>query len=422
VEHGLKAYQRTYVNGFAILVSIISLYLVVTNSFGYENTATAQTFQLSGINDTLHVSGEATTHIIPDTVTVSLERETTDKNAEVALNNNSKLTNNMSNALKSAGVKEDSMTKQKEQVDNVDDNKNNDNNDVIENDKKQKQTLGETIPFSPVGCPPGYHKDPDSQLCVAESNSNQSQSSSSSFLRAPSNRGTLVVYVKVINDQGGTKQPSDFTVSIPASPSRFVGLQDRGVKVSIDSGVNFAIIAGPTYPDSRIGYQATFSNGCSGQFTGTELRPCTITFDDWLVPPPVDFGPCSDNANIRHITASGVDGNNIPWNVRDGNFGTRWSSEGIGQWIRTDLDYTESICGVEIAWYKGNERVNNFVVSTSTDGVTFTNVYSGSSSGTTLSYEKYTFTNVMNARYVKITVLGNSINDWASITELLISK
>jgi len=91
MEHGLKAYQRTYVNGFAILVSILSLYLVVTNSFGYENTATAQTFQLSGINDTLHVSGEATTHIIPDTVTVSLEIET---NSADIINNQSKIDNN----------------------------------------------------------------------------------------------------------------------------------------------------------------------------------------------------------------------------------------------------------------------------------------------------------------------------------------
>ena len=39
------------------------------------------------------------------------------------------------------------------------------------------------------------------------------------------------------------------------------------------------------------------------------------------------------------------------------------------------------------------------------------------SSGTTLNSEKYTIP-ATNARYVRVTVNGNTVNTWASITEL----
>ena len=75
------------------------------------------------------------------------------------------------------------------------------------------------------------------------------------------------------------------------------------------------------------------------------------------------------------------------------------------------------ICSVDIAWYLGNPRQNNFVISVSSDGTTFNNIFTGKSSGNTLSPENYDFTDV-NARYVKITVNGNTQNQWASITEI----
>jgi Concanavalin A-like lectin/glucanases superfamily/F5/8 type C domain len=125
---------------------------------------------------------------------------------------------------------------------------------------------------------------------------------------------------------------------------------------------------------------------------------------------------CTDNLPISAVTASGNDGN-VPSNVLDNNLNTRWSNLGVGSWIRVDLGSTKTICSVDIAWYKGNERKSSFVISTSTDGTTFTTVFSGSSSGTTLNQEKYTFAST-NARYVKITVNGNTQNAWASITEI----
>ena len=126
---------------------------------------------------------------------------------------------------------------------------------------------------------------------------------------------------------------------------------------------------------------------------------------------------CPGNLPLT-VTASGNDGN-VPQNVLDNNLGTRWSSNGVGQFISANLGTTtQTICSVDIAWYNGNSRVYHFTISTSTDGNSFTQVFSGDSSGTTLNSEKYTFPTVDNVRFVRVTVNGNSVNNWASITEL----
>jgi F5/8 type C domain/PKD domain len=121
------------------------------------------------------------------------------------------------------------------------------------------------------------------------------------------------------------------------------------------------------------------------------------------------------------ITAIGSDGINLPTNAIDNNLLTRWSNHGSGSWIQPDLGNKMTLCSVDIAWYRGNLRQNNFVISVSNDtSSTFTKVFTGKSSGTTSSYERYSFPQV-SARYVKVTVNGNTENTWASITEIKVN-
>src|SRR5438093_834224 len=120
---------------------------------------------------------------------------------------------------------------------------------------------------------------------------------------------------------------------------------------------------------------------------------------------------------IASVSANGNDGN-LPANVLDNNLNTRWSNLGIGSFIQADLGGQKTICSVDIAWYRGNLRVNNFVISVSNDGTSFTNVFTGKSSGTSLSAETYIIPTNVTARFVRITVNGNTENNWASITEL----
>jgi F5/8 type C domain/HYR domain len=103
-----------------------------------------------------------------------------------------------------------------------------------------------------------------------------------------------------------------------------------------------------------------------------------------------DVNTCNKNLEISEITAIGDDGDDaIPPNVLDNNLDTRWSHEGIGSWFQADLGAKKIICSIDIAWYRGDERSYKFAISISNDGSNFINVYSGTSSGETLSAERY---------------------------------
>jgi hypothetical protein len=123
---------------------------------------------------------------------------------------------------------------------------------------------------------------------------------------------------------------------------------------------------------------------------------------------------------ISNIAASGSQSGNPPSNAIDNNLTTRWTNHGLGSWIQTDLGAKMTICSVDVAWYRGNLRQNNFVISVSNDTNTFYHIFSGKSSGTTLSYERYSFPQIF-ARYVRITVNGNTENTYASATEIAVN-
>ncbi len=123
----------------------------------------------------------------------------------------------------------------------------------------------------------------------------------------------------------------------------------------------------------------------------------------------------------KNMTASGSRSQFPASNVLDNNINTRWSNSDIGSWIQVDLGTGKKICSVDIAWYKGNERQNNFTISASNDGIKFSDILSSNSSGSTSSSEKYNVSDT-NARYLRITVNGNTENTYASIAEISINQ
>jgi len=107
---------------------------------------------------------------------------------------------------------------------------------------------------------------------------------------------------------------------------------------------------------------------------------------------------------------------NVAVNTQDDNLTTRWSGPGVGAWLRLDLGSAQQLSGAAVAWHRGNERQSYFTLSTSEDGVTYMQAYSGTSALTTAA-QTYTFPSARRARYVKVTVNGNTVNTWASISE-----
>ena len=102
----------------------------------------------------------------------------------------------------------------------------------------------------------------------------------------------------------------------------------------------------------------------------------------------------------------------------DNNLNTRWSNLGVGSFIQADLGEQKTICSVDITWHRGNLRVNNFVISVSNDGTSFTNVFTGKSSGTTLSAEKYSLPTSVTPHLSELQLMEIHENNWASIIEL----
>jgi len=137
------------------------------------------------------------------------------------------------------------------------------------------------------------------------------------------------------------------------------------------------------------------------------------------VPSNQSQSQCVD-APIQDVKTSGSQVEFPGSNVLDDNLNTRWSNNGVGSWIQLDLGTSKNFCSVNIAWYKGNERQNNFVISASNDGVKFSDILSSKSSGSTLNSEKYKVADT-NARYLRVTVNGNTQNTYASITEISIN-
>jgi hypothetical protein len=117
--------------------------------------------------------------------------------------------------------------------------------------------------------------------------------------------------------------------------------------------------------------------------------------------------------------ASGSDGN-LPQNTLDANFATRWSAQGIGQWITYDLGTTRDVSGLSIAFHSGNTRTATFDVLVSPDNTNWQTVLSNAvSSGTTTHLEWFGFASVP-ARFVRFLGRGNSVNSWNSLTEVVI--
>ena len=86
-------------------------------------------------------------------------------------------------------------------------------------------------------------------------------------------QGTLVVSEKVVNEGGGNKKPSDFTITVHGnnpSPSSFQG-SSSGTAVKLQMGMYSVTQIKPS------GYNSTSSGDCSGGMMSAETKKCTIT-------------------------------------------------------------------------------------------------------------------------------------------------
>lgn len=122
-----------------------------------------------------------------------------------------------------------------------------------------------------------------------------------------------------------------------------------------------------------------------------------------------------ENLPVIGVHASNHDGN-FPENTLDNDLNTRWSAQGVGEWIQYDLGSLQQVGYLGIAFHNGTLRLTTVDIEVSADGVEWIKVVDhATNSGSTFNLEPYDF-NDITARYVKIIGYGNSVNTWNSIT------
>jgi hypothetical protein len=133
---------------------------------------------------------------------------------------------------------------------------------------------------------------------------------------------------------------------------------------------------------------------------------------------PGSPSPCpSLNIPVDHVSSIGNSPANPEENSIDNDISTKWSNLGLGSWLQFDLGQEKQICDIGISWYKGDIRDIDFIISVSSDGDDFRQIYSSTNSHTTDAIEVYNIPDTVG-KYLRITVIGNSMNNWASINEI----
>jgi hypothetical protein len=116
--------------------------------------------------------------------------------------------------------------------------------------------------------------------------------------------------------------------------------------------------------------------------------------------------------------SSGSDPTKPPSKAIDNNLNTAWADFGLPSWINVYTGSGKVICSVDIAWYRGNFRQIDFVISVwNAPMQKWVSVFSGTSSGTTANFERYNIPDMV-AAHVMITVKRNTENNWATISEI----
>lgn len=131
--------------------------------------------------------------------------------------------------------------------------------------------------------------------------------------------------------------------------------------------------------------------------------------------------PLYPATNIKSVSAIGNQTGNTPENAVDNHLSSRWSQDGLRQWIQVELEAPVTLSAVDIAFYNGTVRNSYFDVQVSDDGWSFEDVLTGQqSSGQTNEMERYYMSGSPSARFVRIICNGNSQGgaNWNSITEL----
>jgi len=227
-------------------------------------------------------------------------------------------------------------------------------------------------------------------------------------LQSQTGGGYLILATIIINDNGGTKHASDFTINIVGNTfivGSFRALPSPEIKVvSIQEG-NYSMSISNTQ-----GYQVSQKNQCEGNIKSGEVKTCLITIDDEPSSPPP---PTEEEKPIKPVlvVASAQDlGKEAP-KAADGDFESRWSGNGKGQFIEFTFNKAYKITKVALTgyWY---HKMYLFEIN----GKSFENP-AGRQPGQLIEYDLKDLN--INSNKVRIVGQGNNSTDYNSYREIV---
>ena len=209
---------------------------------------------------------------------------------------------------------------------------------------------------------------------------------------------TYYFALTAVSSAGESAKSNEIAAQVPALP------QEAGLRVNIQDYGAVPDDAGDDAPAIRDAISAVIAAG-----GGTVVIPP----GGWHIPGVL--APAL--LPVVSVTALSALPEFAPRQTLDHNMGTRWAAEGLGQWIQYDLGQSQTLTGVEIAWYQGHTAQTQFGVRASEDGVTWQDLYQGTSSGTSTDFERV-LTGPVRARYVQIVGHGTAAEPVTSISEV----
>ncbi|MGE0243683.1 MAG: hypothetical protein AB7P56_07120, partial [Nitrososphaeraceae archaeon] len=94
----------------------------------------------------------------------------------------------------------------------------------------------------------------------------------------PSELGYIILATNIINDSGGKKLPTDFTVNIVGQSfilASFQALPAPEVKIVTIKPGNYSLTVG-----NSLGYKISAQYQCEGNIKAGEIKTCLITLND----------------------------------------------------------------------------------------------------------------------------------------------
>lgn len=119
------------------------------------------------------------------------------------------------------------------------------------------------------------------------------------------------------------------------------------------------------------------------------------------------------------VTATDAQDDRDGFYASDGDLETRWSSDARPTTLTIEFASPISLSRSRIAWFKGDERQQNFKIEAQTDSSTsWVPLYDGFSSGETEEFEIIPLLQMNNVSRVRLVGNGNSVNNWTSPYEV----